>query len=399
VAKDEWHITTRGRKQSGQSFAALPSAEAVRQRAAALSQSTGDEVELVLYEAGAVHNELTRRILTKQVLVELQSGGDVAGLAAAVGAASQSKVADAPGYFIFVAADTGGALPLAEALRTKFGVVSAEPLLAKRQQKRLAPNDPLFDNQWHLRNTGQNGGTPGVDINITNVWNTYRGTGIGIAIVDDGLQHTHPDLQPNYDPTTSTNLNDQTADPSPDVNFDFHGTACAGVAAARGNNALGVCGAAFQARLAGIRLLGGSFSDADEAVAMRHRNDVLYLNSNSWGPADNGATLAGPGPLMANALVQGVRTGRGGKGTIYVWAGGNGLQNNDNANYDGYVNSIYTIGVGAASDQGNQAFLQRAGGMPDRRRAFGQRSAAGYYHYGPGRRQRIQLQRSARRFV
>ena len=177
------------------------------------------------------------------------------------------------------------------------------------------------------------------------------------------MQHSHPDLQANYDPTTSTNLNNQTADPSPNINFDDHGTASAGVAAARGDNTLGVSGAAFEATLVGIRLIGYpySFTDADEAVAMSRRNDVIHLKSNGWGPADNGATLDGPGTLTANALAQGALTGRGGKGTIYVWAGGNGRQNNDNANYDGYVNSIYTIGVGAVSDQGNQAFYSEPG--------------------------------------
>jgi subtilisin family serine protease len=60
------------------------------------------------------------------------------------------------------------------------------------------PNDPLFGDQWHLRNTGQ-GGTPGVDINVTSVWPDYTGVGVTVAVYDDGVQYTHPDLNDNYD--------------------------------------------------------------------------------------------------------------------------------------------------------------------------------------------------------
>jgi subtilisin-like proprotein convertase family protein len=60
-------------------------------------------------------------------------------------------------------------------------------------------------------------------------------------------------------------------------------------------------------------------------------------------------------------LASGAQTGRQGRGTIYVWAGGNGLGAKDNANYDGYVNSIYTIGVTALDDQGNQASYSEPG--------------------------------------
>ncbi|QYO62559.1 S8 family serine peptidase [Leptolyngbya sp. 7M] len=59
-------------------------------------------------------------------------------------------------------------------------------------------SDPLFGQQWYLQNTGQSGGTPGVDLNIVKVWQDYRGRGIKVGILDDGVQYTHPDLQPNF---------------------------------------------------------------------------------------------------------------------------------------------------------------------------------------------------------
>jgi uncharacterized repeat protein (TIGR01451 family) len=361
VALDEVHITTRAREHIPRKIPQQANAEAVRRYADALRRQTGDEVELVLYEVDAPRNEFSRRILTKQVLVQLAAGQNAHDLAASVGATTQGEVSFAPGFYIFETTETGGALTLAETLRTQHGVLSAEPLLAKQQQKKLAPNDTYFTNQWHLLNTGQKSATPGVDVNITNVWDTYRGGGIRIAIVDDGLQRTHPDLSPNYESITSTNINSGTSDADPNLNSDFHGTACAGVAAARGNNSAGVVGAAFEATLAGIRLIGGPATDAQEATAMLHSNNVLFIKSNSWGPADDGKTLEAPGPLTTNALYQGVTTGRGGKGVIYVWAGGNGLQNNDNANYDGYANSIYTIAIAALTDTNGQAYYSEPG--------------------------------------
>ncbi|NKC31061.1 hypothetical protein [Falsiroseomonas selenitidurans] len=52
------------------------------------------------------------------------------------------------------------------------------------------PNDPLFPFSWHLLNTGQNGGLAGIDIRILPVWEHYRGAGITVAVVDDGVADT-----------------------------------------------------------------------------------------------------------------------------------------------------------------------------------------------------------------
>ncbi len=95
-------------------------------------------------------------------------------------------------------------------------------------------------------------------------------------------------------------------------------------AAARGGNAIGVSGAAPRAGLAGLRLLSAPATDADEAAALAHEGDQIHISSNSWGPADNGTTLDGPGPLTRAAMASAVATARGGKGRIFAWAAGNG---------------------------------------------------------------------------
>lgn len=223
------------------------------------------------------------------------------------------------------------------------------------------PNDPLFSQQWHLKNTGQNGGTPGIDVNITGLWSNYRGNGLLIGIVDDGLQTGHTDLWQNVNTVIDIDFNGGDRDPNPDVTQDFHGTACAGVAAARGNNGRGVCGAAPEATLVGIRLIAGPATDQDEADALSHSNQLIFISSNSWGPNDDGKTLAGPGVLTAAALRNNCVNGRSGRGTIYAWAAGNGADYGDNANKDGYANSLYTIAIGAVSDQGTKASYSEPG--------------------------------------
>ena len=60
-------------------------------------------------------------------------------------------------------------------------------------------NDPIFDKQWYLLNTGQAGGKPGLDLNVVEAWQQgYTGKGVTVAIMDDGLDYLHPDLAPNY---------------------------------------------------------------------------------------------------------------------------------------------------------------------------------------------------------
>jgi len=211
--------------------------------------------------------------------------------------------------------------------------------------------DPLLEQQWHLKaRSAEPAGA-----NVRAVWPTTRGSGVVIGIVDDGLQHTHPDLQPNYSSALSFDFNFNDSDPSPNTSVDHHGTAVAGVAAARGDNGIGVSGAAPLATLAGLRLISAAATDAQEADALGHQGNAIHISSNSWGPADDGKTLAGPGPLTQSAIATAITQGRSGKGRIFTWAAGNGKASQDNCNFDGYANSRYVIAVGALADTGTQA--------------------------------------------
>ena len=340
--------------------------------------------DLIVYEKGKPHTALTRRLVTSRLAVQLAPGLDSGVLGRAAGAESVSAAAANAGWYVFqAAADPGSSLQMAAKLRRIPGVLAVEPLLARQQEKRFIPNDPFFDKQWHLRNTGQLGGPAGIDLNITGVWDTYQGDGMTIGIVDDGLEHTHPDIAPNYAPALSFDFNFNQSDPQPAAyDGDDHGTACAGLAAAAGNNGIGVTGAAFKAKLAGIRLIALPSTDEQEAAAFALHNDLIAIKSNSWGADDDGKTLEGPGPLATAALEDGVQNGRGGKGTIYVWAGGNGGLVGDAATFDGYVGNRGVIAVGRGHKHGSESALLRAGDGSALRRAIERWCGESRHHHG-----------------
>ena len=250
-----------------------------------------------------------------------------------------------------------------EQLRNSFlkgEIESFSPLLDKSVSTRFEPNDPFYDDQWHLNNTGQTSGTSGEDANVTAVWNSYNGSGVVISVIDDGVEHSHPDLTTNY---LSQHSYDWCGDdPDPDPNsWDGHGTAVAGVAAGTGNNSIGVTGAAFGADIAGHRLIACGFTDSTAADALSYDNGDIDIYSNSWGPFDDGNRLEGPGPITVAAIEDSIYNGRSGLGNIYTWAAGNGLEANDNSNYDGYASLRYAIAVAAITHYGDQSWYSEPG--------------------------------------
>lgn len=360
VALDEWSVSTPTARRVIMSIA--PAASRVELMALAAARSTDplQMVEPVLYEMRRGRRTGTPRILTREVLVRAGNAEDVARAAEQTGAAVV-KPSGVEEFWLLESADAGGALDLAVALRKQPGVAQANPLLARQQVRKWGPNDPNFSRQWHLLNTGQSNGVAGTDVRITNAWDAYRGAGLYIGIIDDGLQVAHPDLVANCETNIDRDINYGDNDPTPDLADDNHGTACAGVAAAKGNNGLGVCGAAPDAKLVGLRLISAAASDAEEALAINWSNQTIHVKNNSWGPSDDGNTVEGPGTLTMAALSNACASGRAGKGTIIVWAGGNGLDAGDDSNFDGYANSIYTIAIGAVGNTSTQSWYSESG--------------------------------------
>ncbi|PHH66236.1 hypothetical protein CDD81_7829 [Ophiocordyceps australis] len=212
--------------------------------------------------------------------------------------------------------------------------------------------DPIFKEQWHLYNTIQ----LGHDVNVTGVWlNGVTGKGTTVAIIDDGIDMHSRDLADNYFAQGSWDFNDNDKEPKPRLSDDKHGTRCAGEVAAVRNDVCGL-GVAYESRVAGIRILSKPIDDASEAEAMIYKYQDNQIYSCSWGPRDDGRSMEAPGILIQRAILQAVQKGRNGLGSLYVFASGNGAASDDNCNFDGYTNSIYSITVGAVDRAGNHPY-------------------------------------------
>ncbi|MBU2552579.1 MAG: S8 family serine peptidase [Proteobacteria bacterium] len=338
-------------------------AESPASKAGSAGRSADLSALVPVYYAAPFRDAGGRMIPTGEIIVQFPasySDRDVAALEAEYGLVLVEALDYAPNTFLYTAGGVRASMETANALYESGRVNYAYPNWLRKRTTRAVPNDPLFSDQWHLSNTGQGGGVSGEDVNITSAWGSYTGSSSEvIAIVDDGLEILHEDLSPNVLAGSSWDYVDSDGDPTGSTT-NKHGTACAGVAAARGNNSVGVTGAAWGANLVGYRLLGAE-TDANAANAMTRNSGVVDVNSNSWGPTDDGKRLEGPGALTETALAAGVTGGRGGKGLIYTWAGGNGKADTDNSNYDGYANSRYTIAVGASTDGGVQSYYSENG--------------------------------------
>lgn len=308
--------------------------------------------------------------------VELVPEADPGRTAAAVGAIWEGPIGELSGWHTFVFTGPLAVFPdspeFQQFAQSQIESLPAVILVAEQQKRvhfetRFVPSDPLYPQQWHLRNRGLNEGVAGKDINAEEAWaQGFTGRGVTVVVVDEGTEVSHPDLAPNFRTGFGLDLVDGGTNPEPRRTNEAHGTAVAGIIAAARNDFLGV-GVAYNARLAAVRMLRErsqpGLTDSQIATALSFRRDDVAISNNSWGPGQSGGVIrfAGPGSASRSALQQGALQGRNGRGTIFVWAAGNSAQDGDRANYDGYNNSIYTISVGAAGHNGRIASYSEPG--------------------------------------
>jgi subtilisin family serine protease len=159
------------------------------------------------------------------------------------------------------------------------------------------PNDPFFENQWALNNTGQYNGTFDADIDATEAWDLETGDpNIVIAILDTGVDYSHPDLKDNIwinnneiadngiddddngfiDDIRGWDVHYNDNDPLDDVG---HGTECAGIAGAVGNNGIGIAGVCWNCKIMPVKV--GNFTHVSRTNIAK---GIRYA-------ADNGANV------------------------------------------------------------------------------------------------------------
>ncbi len=207
-----------------------------------------------------------------------------------------------------------------------------------------------FRFQKHLYNTS------GVDLNVLPVYEDYTGAGVTVAVADQSIDHTHPDLAPNYDADSDYDFVEEKPDATLD-DGDEHGTAVAGVIAAA-NDGSGLLGVAFDATVSGLRVISsdpssstrGGYTIVADALAAGADFDIVN-NSYGFGPYYDSFTARAP--QMETALAVGAEQGRDGLGTIYVFAAGNGGSYDENLSGANLQADRRTIAVGATDSNGD----------------------------------------------
>ncbi len=162
-------------------------------------------------------------------------------------------------------------LPRGADLSTVVAAYQADPAVEYAEPNRIyyatfMPNDSDFAKQWALHNTGQTGGRVDADIDAPEAWDVQRGNGaILIAIIDTGVDYTHPDLDTSR---IRTDIDKDFVNKDDDAKDDHgHGTYCAGIAAANTNNARGIAGVCPNCKILPVKVLNAEGKGSAETVA------------------------------------------------------------------------------------------------------------------------------------
>jgi thermitase len=230
----------------------------------------------------------------------------------------------------------------------------------------VLPRDPQFADQWALANSGQRGGKEGADISATLAWAKTTGSeDVVVAVLDSGVDYTHEDLAGNMwtrpdgmapyhdnelgtiDDENGFNAIDNTSDP---MDENGHGTHCAGIIGAEGENDLGIAGVNWKVQIMPLKFMNaggfGTTKDAIEAINYvidRKKAGVnVRIISASWGSTQKSRALE---EVIRKAYENDI---------LFVAAAGNASTNNDRSpHYPSSYNVPNVISV-AALDRHDQ---------------------------------------------
>lgn len=235
---------------------------------------------------------------------------------------------------------------VAREYRSLPDVEYAEPnfeinLLHESPGKHKHADDERFDEQWSLANTGQDGGAAGADISALEAWSKTTGSEkVVVAVLDSGVDYTHRDLINNiwvrpadmaayvddergrFDDLHGFSAIDNDRDPMDD---NGHGTHCAGIIGAEGNNGIGIAGINWNVTIMPLKFLNangsGTTKDAIEAINYaidrKQKGVNLRIISASWGSTQKSRALS-------DAIKR-----AGEEGILFVAAAGNNGDDSD----------------------------------------------------------------------
>jgi subtilisin family serine protease len=248
------------------------------------------------------------------------------------------------------------------------------------------PNDPYFNQQWDLSNTGQHGGLIGADINALKAWGIEKGRpNVIVSVHDVGMDIKHEDLKANIwineteakgKPGVDDDLNGYVDDingynyakKSGTIDPDEHATHVAGTIAAISNNGIGISGIAGGTgkgdgvKIMTLKILEGASEDDIALSYIYAANNGAVISQNSWGYSSPGVDeqiiheaikyfVAEAGRLPGSPM----------RGGVVIFAAGNSDDGGDW--YPGYYEEV--IAVSALSDKNTRAYYSNYGSWVD----------------------------------
>lgn len=263
---------------------------------------------------------------------------------------------------------------LSRNLRSVLEELNANPMVEYAEPNYIysinkLPNDPSFEKLWGLANTGGKdpagkAGVKGIDINAEKAWDTTTGSkNVVVAVIDTGVDFTHPDLARNawinsVEAKGKAGVDDDGNGYVDDIHgYDFandngnviddhgHGTHCAGTIGGDGNNAEGVAGVNWSVSIMGLKFMtkdgSGSLANAIKSIDYA-RNAGAHIMSNSWG-----------GGGFSAALEKAIKDADD-AGILFVAAAGNATQNTDTRpSYPASYEVDNVVSVAAADNRGS----------------------------------------------
>jgi len=313
---------------------------------------------------------------TPEVLVKFKSGVSsqtIEALEARINDRIVDRIENAPGWTAIDDMDDASpadvvaqyrALPEVEYAEENFAIEIPDAVDSSIEPVR--PHDPQFEEQWALSNSGQRGGKEGADISAMLAWATTTGSDdLIVAVLDTGVDYTHEDLLANMwlrpasmtpyqdnelgtvDDVRGFNAVDNTSDPMDD---NGHGTHCAGIIGAVGENDLGIAGVNWKVKIMPLKFLNaggsGNVKDAIEAInyaiARKKAGVNVRIISASWGSTQKSRALE---DVIRKAYENDI---------LFVAAAGNSSVNNDRQpHYPSSYNVPNVVSV-AALDRNDQ---------------------------------------------
>lgn len=240
-------------------------------------------------------------------------------------------------------------------LKSLDNVIYVEPNLFF--QVDFSTDDTYYDQQWNLENTGsaeQGNGTPGADMDILCAWEYSNGYNVKVAVLDNGVELDHPDLNENitdgfdvvyfYGGTPTNTYGGPKAGSD-----DAHGTACAGIIAAEYDNGIGTAGISYNSEIVPIRIAHSYGADSwyssidwmAYGITWAWEDGNADILSNSWSFVEPGLEFE----IINDAIDDAINYGRSDKGAVVFFSSSN--SDDDEVRYPAsYENSI---AVGASS--------------------------------------------------